>query len=51
MSIYLSKKFQSNIPIFTKDIEPFVLRTGRTYVRTAVILYAPQPHPLEIAGA
>ena len=52
MIIYLSIKFQSNTPIFSKDIaqKPFVLRTGRMYVRTAVIVYAPTP-PLKMAGA
>ena len=43
MIIYLCIKFQSNTPILSKDIarKPKVLRTGLTYVRTAVILYAP----------
>ena len=55
MIIHLCIKFQSNIPILSKDIawKPFVLRTGRTgrtNVRTAVILYAPLPHPTENGG-
>ena len=50
MIIYMCIKLQSNTPIFSKDIarKPFVLhmgrtdeQDGRTYVRTAVILYAP----------
>ena len=56
MIIHLCKKFQSNTPVLSKDIawKPKVLRTGRTerdgrtgrtYVRTAVILYAPPPPP------
>ena len=52
MIIYLCIKFQSNTPILSKDIawKPFVLRTdGRTYVRTAEILYAP-PTPNENGG-
>ena len=57
MIIYLCIKFQSNTPTFSKDIarKPFVLRTGRTYVRTdngdtmcSPIEYAPT---LKMAGA
>ena len=51
MIIYLCIKFQSNIPIFTKDIawKPFVLRTGwtdRTDVRTDSddTISPPPPH-------
>ena len=53
MIIYLCIKFQSNATILSKDIarKPFVLCTGQTYVRTAVILYAPPnrtpPPPIE----
>ena len=38
-------KISIHTPIFSKDIarKPFVLRTRRTYARTAVILYAPLP--------
>ena len=48
MIIYLCIKFQSNTTMLSKDIarKPKVLcmgRTGQTYVRTAVILYAPHP--------
>ena len=41
MIICLCIKFESNTLIFSKDIEqkPFLLRMGRTYVRTAVILW------------
>ena len=53
MIIYLCIKFQSNALIFSKDIsqKPFVLHTGLIGRRdgmdvwTAVILYAPPPHP------
>ena len=50
MIIYLCIKFQYNAPILSKDIawKPFVLRTGRMDVRTAVILYAPPT--LKMAG-
>ena len=47
MIIYLCLKFQSNTPILSKVSHGNHLRyvrdgrTGRTYVRTAVILYAP----------
>ena len=38
-------KYESNTPMFSKDIalKPFFVRTGHTYVRTRVMLYAP-PH-------
>ena len=38
MIIYLCMKYDSNIPMFSKDIarKPFFVRTGRTYVRTYV---------------
>ena len=46
MIIYLCIKFQSNTSIFSydNDWKLSVLRIRRTYMRTAVILYAP-PHP------
>ena len=33
--IYLCMKYESNTPMFSKDIalKPFFVRTGRTYVR------------------
>ena len=45
MIIYLCMKYESNTPMFSKDIarKPFFVRTGRTYVRTRVMLYAPPP--------
>ena len=53
MIIYLCMKYESNTPMFLKDIarKPFFVRTGRTYVRTyvrtdvrtRVMLYAPPP--------
>ena len=51
MIIYLYIKYESNTPMFSKDIarKPFFVRTGRTYVstyvRTRVMLYAPPPPP------
>ena len=66
MTIYLCIKFQSNSPILSKDIarKPKVLHMGRTgwdgrdgtgrmYVQTGVILYAPirpPPPPTENGG-
>ena len=58
MLIYLCMKYESNTPMYLKDIarKPFFVRTGRTYVRTyvctyvctyvrtRVMLYAPPPH-------
>ena len=43
MIIYLCMKYESNAPMYSKDIDrkPFFVRTGRTYVRTRVMLYAP----------
>ena len=55
MIIYLCMKYESNTPMFSKDIarKPFFVRTGqdvpdirmyvRTDVRTRVMLYAPPP--------
>ena len=53
MIIYLCMKYESNTPMYSKDIarKPFFVRTGRTEVRTygstdvrtRVMLYAP-PH-------
>ena len=56
MIIYLCMKYESNTPMFSKDIarKPFFVRTGRTGrtevrtygstdVRTRVMLYAPPP--------
>ena len=53
MIIYLCMKYESNTPMYSKDIarKPFFVRTGRTYVRTyvrtdvrtRVMLYAPPP--------
>ena len=55
MIIYLCMKYESNTPMFLKDItrKPFFVRTGqnvrdvriyvRTDVRTRVMLYAPPP--------
>ena len=48
MIMYLCMKYESNTPMFSKDIarKPFFVRTGqdvRMYVRTRVMLYAP-PH-------
>ena len=39
-------KYESNTPMYSKDIarKPFFVRTGRTDVRTRVMLYAPPPH-------
>ena len=41
MIIYLCMKYESNTPMFSKDIarKPFFVRTGRTYVRTYVRTY------------
>ena len=41
MSIYLCMKYESNTPMFSKDIarKPFFVRTGRTYVRMYVRTY------------
>ena len=38
MIMYLCMKYESNTPMFSKDIarKPFFVRTGRTYVRTYV---------------
>ena len=60
MIMYLCMKYESNTPMFSKDIarKPFFVRTGqvvrdvrmyvrtyvRTDVRTRVMLYAPPPH-------
>ena len=46
MIMYLCLKYESNTPMFSKDIarKPFFIRTGqdvRTEVRTRVMLYAP----------
>ena len=49
MIIYLCMKYESNTPMFSKDIarKPFLVRMGqdvrdvRTKVRTRVMLYAP----------
>ena len=45
MIIYLCMKYESNTLMSSKDIalKPFFVRTGRTDVRTRVMLYAP-PH-------
>ena len=52
MIIYLCMKYESNTPLFSKDIarKPFFVHTGRdvrtyvcTDVRTRVMLYAPPP--------
>ena len=42
MIIYLCMKYESNTPMFSKDIarKPFFVRTD---VRTRVMLYAPPP--------
>ena len=49
MIIYLCMKYESNTPMYSKDIarKPFFVRMGqdgRTDVRTRVMLYAPPPH-------
>ena len=55
MIIYLCMKYESNSPMYSKDIarKPFFVRTGRTfvrtYVRTRVMLYAP-PHIINCGG-
>ena len=38
MIIYLCMKYESNTPMYSKDIarKPFFVRTGRTYVRSYV---------------
>ena len=38
MIIYLCMKYESNTPMFSKDIaqKPFFVHTGRTYARTYV---------------
>ena len=52
MIIYLCMKYESNSPMYSKDIarKPFFERTGRTYVRSdkgdAIC-----PPPLQMAGA
>ena len=47
--IYMCIKYESDILTFSKNNErkPFTGRTGRTYVRTVVKLYAPH---FQIAG-
>ena len=45
MIIYMCVKYDSNTAMYSKDIarKPFIVRTGRTYIRTRVMLYAPPP--------
>ena len=49
MIIYLFMKYESNTPMYLKDIarKPFFVRTD---VRTMVILYAPPPPLLKRRG-
>ena len=57
MIIYLCIKFQSNAPIFSKDIarKPFVLHTGQTdgtdgHTDCGDTIYPPPPTPTENGG-
>ena len=51
MIIYLCMKYESNTPMYSKDIarKPFFIRMGRTEVRT--YRQGPPPPPLQMAGA
>ena len=59
MIIYLCMKYESNAPMYSKDItrKPFFVRTGCTYICTYVrtdkgdAICPPPPPPLQMAGA